>query len=100
MARPALDSIVRSFCWRAAASWFPKMNSDSAYEEIARVAGEHGAVIRLFDLGGDNLRAQQFQEPEKNPALGLARHSFCVTQRRRHARRRCALSCVLPRRAG
>lgn len=41
-----------------------------AYEAIAKVAGEHGAVIRLFDLGGDNLR-DQFQEPEKNPALGL-----------------------------
>lgn len=41
-----------------------------AYEEIARVAGEGGAVIRLFDLGGENLR-EQFQEPEKNPALGL-----------------------------
>jgi phosphotransferase system enzyme I (PtsI) len=42
----------------------------AAYAAIARVAGEHGAVIRLFDLGGDNLR-EQFQEPEKNPALGL-----------------------------
>ncbi|MGH9932761.1 MAG: phosphoenolpyruvate--protein phosphotransferase [Pyrinomonadaceae bacterium] len=41
-----------------------------AYEAIAKVAGDHGAVIRLFDLGGDNLR-EQFQEPEKNPALGL-----------------------------
>jgi len=41
-----------------------------AYEAIAKVAGEQGAVIRLFDLGGDNLR-EQFQEPEKNPALGL-----------------------------
>jgi phosphotransferase system enzyme I (PtsI) len=42
----------------------------SAYAAIAKIAGEHGAVIRLFDLGGDNLR-EQFQEPEKNPALGL-----------------------------
>jgi phosphotransferase system enzyme I (PtsI) len=42
----------------------------AAYEEIARVAGEDGAVVRLFDLGGDILR-DQFQEPEKNPALGL-----------------------------
>jgi phosphotransferase system enzyme I (PtsI) len=41
-----------------------------AYEAIAKVAGEQGAVIRLFDLGGDNLR-EQFQEQEKNPALGL-----------------------------
>jgi len=42
----------------------------AAYAAIAKIAGEHGAVIRLFDLGGDNLR-EQFQEPEKNPALGL-----------------------------
>src|SRR6185503_8674512 len=38
-----------------------------AYEAIARVAGKDGVVIRLFDLGGDNLR-EQFQEAEKNPA--------------------------------
>jgi phosphotransferase system enzyme I (PtsI) len=41
-----------------------------AYEAVAKIAGEQGAVIRLFDLGGDNLRPQ-FEEPEKNPALGL-----------------------------
>jgi phosphotransferase system enzyme I (PtsI) len=41
-----------------------------AYEEVARVAGKEGVIIRLFDLGGENLR-EQFQEPEKNPALGL-----------------------------
>jgi phosphoenolpyruvate-protein phosphotransferase (PTS system enzyme I) len=48
-----------------------------AYEAIARVAGEHGAVIRLFDLGGDSLR-QQFDEPEKNPALGLRAIRFVL----------------------
>ena len=41
-----------------------------AYEEIARVSGEDGAIIRLFDLGGANLR-MQLPDPEKNPALGL-----------------------------
>ncbi len=41
-----------------------------AYEAIAKVAGEDGAVIRLFDLGGDHLR-EQLHEGEKNPALGL-----------------------------
>jgi phosphotransferase system enzyme I (PtsI) len=41
-----------------------------AYEQIARLAGEDGAVIRLFDLGGESVR-EQLQEPEKNPALGL-----------------------------
>ena len=48
-----------------------------AYEAIARVAGDHGAVIRLFDLGGDNLR-EQFQEQEKNPALGLRAIRFAL----------------------
>jgi phosphotransferase system enzyme I (PtsI) len=48
-----------------------------AYEAIAKVAGQHGAVIRLFDLGGDNLR-EHFQEPEKNPALGLRAIRFVL----------------------
>ena len=48
-----------------------------AYEAIAKVAGADGAVIRLFDLGGDNLR-EQFQEPEKNPALGLRAIRFVL----------------------
>jgi phosphotransferase system enzyme I (PtsI) len=48
-----------------------------AYEAIAKVAGEHGAIIRLFDLGGDNLR-EQAQEPEKNPALGLRAIRFVL----------------------
>jgi phosphotransferase system enzyme I (PtsI) len=41
-----------------------------AYEAIAKVAGDDGVIIRLFDLGGENVR-EQFHEPEKNPALGL-----------------------------
>lgn len=41
-----------------------------AYEAVARLAGEDGAIIRLFDLGGENTRSH-FREPEKNPALGL-----------------------------
>ncbi|MGH9873086.1 MAG: phosphoenolpyruvate--protein phosphotransferase [Pyrinomonadaceae bacterium] len=48
-----------------------------AYEAVARVAGEHGAIIRLFDLGADNLR-EQFQEPEKNSALGLRAIRFAL----------------------
>ena len=48
-----------------------------AYEAVARVAGEHGAVIRLFDLGGESLR-EQFEEPEKNPALGLRAIRFVL----------------------
>jgi phosphotransferase system enzyme I (PtsI) len=49
----------------------------TAYAAVAKVAGEHGAVIRLFDLGGDSLR-EQFQEPEKNPALGLRAIRFVL----------------------
>lgn len=41
------------------------------YEEIAQVAGDDGVIIRLFDLGGENLQREQFHELEKNPALGL-----------------------------
>jgi len=48
-----------------------------AYEAIAKVAGEEGAVIRLFDLGGESLR-EQFEEPEKNPALGLRAIRFVL----------------------
>lgn len=48
-----------------------------AYEAIAKVAGEQGAVIRLFDLGGESLR-EQFEEPEKNPALGLRAIRFVL----------------------
>jgi phosphotransferase system enzyme I (PtsI) len=48
-----------------------------AYEAVAKIGGEQGAVIRLFDLGGDNLR-RQFEEPEKNPALGLRAIRFVL----------------------
>lgn len=42
----------------------------AAYAEIARVAGEDGAIVRLFDLGGEQARESE-EEPERNPALGL-----------------------------
>ena len=48
-----------------------------AYEEIAQIAGEQGAVIRLFDLGGDGLRGT-LREPEANPALGLRAIRFVL----------------------
>lgn len=48
-----------------------------AYEAIAKVAGAEGAVIRLFDLGGESLR-EQFEQPEKNPALGLRAIRFVL----------------------
>ena len=42
----------------------------TAYEAVARLAGADGAIIRLFDLGGENIRSH-LRQPEKNPALGL-----------------------------
>ena len=42
----------------------------TAYEEIAKIAGDDGVIIRLFDLGAENVR-EVSHELEKNPALGL-----------------------------
>lgn len=53
----------------------------AAYEEISRLAGDDGAVVRLFDLGAGTLRETndgQAQEPEKNPALGLRAIRFSL----------------------
>jgi len=49
----------------------------AAYKSVARVAGDQGAVIRLFDLGGDTIR--DYQESEKNPALGLRAIRFSLS---------------------
>jgi phosphotransferase system enzyme I (PtsI) len=40
------------------------------YRVLAEAAGEAGANIRVFDLGGDKLALDGFKE-EQNPALGL-----------------------------
>lgn len=48
-----------------------------AYVEVAQLAGEHGAVVRLFDLGGDKSGAAVV-ESERNPALGLRAIRFCL----------------------
>lgn len=40
------------------------------YSEVAKLAGEHGAIIRLFDLGAEKQHDAQ-QDAERNPALGL-----------------------------
>jgi phosphotransferase system enzyme I (PtsI) len=43
-----------------------------AYEELARIAGEDGVTVRLFDLGGDKLSGSRVDAgEERNPALGL-----------------------------
>jgi phosphotransferase system enzyme I (PtsI) len=49
------------------------MNSEDeqyeAYKSVAQAAGEHGAIIRLFDVGGEF--ASDAKDRERNPALGL-----------------------------
>jgi phosphotransferase system enzyme I (PtsI) len=41
-----------------------------SYRALAEAAGPEGAVIRLFDLGGET-GYEQSDRPERNPALGL-----------------------------
>ena len=48
-----------------------------AYAEVAQLAGEHGAVVRLFDLGGDKS-GDSVIDSERNPALGLRAIRFCL----------------------
>ena len=48
-----------------------------AYCEVARLAGDQGAVVRLFDLGGD--RSSVAGDGEGNPALGLRAIRFGLT---------------------
>jgi phosphotransferase system enzyme I (PtsI) len=50
-----------------------------AYQEIARLAGEDGATIRLFDLGGEKF-GNATAETERNPALGLRAIRFSLRQ--------------------
>lgn len=75
-----------------------------AYEEVALLAGEDGATIRLFDLGGDKATGG-LAETERNPALGLRairfslrREDFLRTQVRAilRAAARGQLDIVLP----
>ena len=40
-----------------------------AYKSLAEAAGEYGAVVRLFDVGGEV--GNELKERERNPALGL-----------------------------
>jgi phosphotransferase system enzyme I (PtsI) len=48
-----------------------------AYAEVARLAGEDGAVVRLFDLGGEKSGTGAV-DSERNPALGLRAIRFCL----------------------
>ena len=49
------------------------MNSEDdqyeAYKSLAQAAGEHGAIVRLFDVGGEF--SSDVKDRERNPALGL-----------------------------
>jgi phosphoenolpyruvate-protein phosphotransferase (PTS system enzyme I) len=47
-----------------------------AYREVAELAGEDGATVRLFDLGGDKMGGPY--ETERNPALGLRAIRFSL----------------------
>ncbi|HEX8649389.1 MAG TPA: phosphoenolpyruvate--protein phosphotransferase [Pyrinomonadaceae bacterium] len=48
-----------------------------AYCEVALLAGEDGATVRLFDLGGDKMGGA-YSETERNPALGLRAIRFSL----------------------
>ncbi len=48
-----------------------------AYIEVARLAGDDRAIIRLFDLGGEKM-AGAASETERNPALGLRAIRFSL----------------------
>ena len=48
-----------------------------AYCEVAKLAGEDGATVRLFDLGGDKMGGA-YNETERNPALGLRAIRFSL----------------------
>ncbi|HEX8852760.1 MAG TPA: phosphoenolpyruvate--protein phosphotransferase [Pyrinomonadaceae bacterium] len=50
----------------------------AAYVEIARLAGDDGATVRLFDLGGDKMGVNLEQSGERNPALGLRAIRFSL----------------------
>lgn len=47
----------------------------AVYVEIAELAGPYGAMVRLFDVGGDKIKARG---AERNPALGLRGIRFCL----------------------
>ena len=49
-----------------------------AYLEVAKVAGDEGATIRLFDLGGDKIGGVS-AEWERNPTLGLRAIRYSLT---------------------
>jgi phosphoenolpyruvate-protein phosphotransferase (PTS system enzyme I) len=74
------------------------------YQELIAAAGPEGAVVRLFDVGGESDR-DLLERPERNPALGLRairfdlRHKEIMRAQVRAVLRTAALgplSLVLP----
>ena len=59
------------------------MSSESeqfeTYKALAEAAGEYGAVVRLFDVGGEV--GHDLKERERNPALGLRAVRFSLRNR-------------------
>ena len=53
----------------------------AAYTELAQLAGEDRAIIRLFDLGAERA-PDSIMEVERNPALGLRAIRFGLTHER------------------
>ena len=59
------------FLYSQAESGLPTEDEQyQAYQFLAGMVGEEGAVVRTFDLGGDKLHLEGFK-PERNPALGM-----------------------------
>ncbi len=49
----------------------------AAYAEVSALAGTDGAKVRLFDLGGEKIGADE-ANVERNPALGLRAIRYCL----------------------
>lgn len=50
-----------------------------AYRALARIAGDDGVGVRVFDLGGDKVGAARHEAfEERNPALGMRAIRFCL----------------------
>jgi phosphotransferase system enzyme I (PtsI) len=49
------------------------------YKELVESAGEYGAIVRLFDVGGEF--GPDLKERERNPALGLRAVRFNLTHK-------------------
>jgi phosphotransferase system enzyme I (PtsI) len=67
------------FLWSHTGAMPSEEEQYRAYAAVARLAGEDGATVRLFDLGGDKFGGAP-SETERNPALGLRAIRYSLTQ--------------------